>query len=159
MHVGRVYPYHVQRWAVPSLFYDPLNSGGGWIPRKMWIAWDGGQPAGWTDFNAFTGASEIGVVSFDWQAVEYTWFVALGIYDRISVTLLATDFPLNPRPLRYDLGIISGGLVLGAAVSDLRTPPVYTVGNAVWPTGTQPPAGGTYLPPDVIVRPAKWSEV
>lgn len=159
MHKGPVYPWHRDLWAVPSLFWDPLRSGGGWIPRKMWIAWDGGQPIGWTDFNGFAAASLEGVVAADRQSVEYRWPISLGIYDEISLLLIATGVPLDPRPLRYSLAIIDGGLTLGAAVSDFKQPPVYTVGNAVWPTGIQPPAGGLYTPPDVIVRPAKWAEV
>lgn len=157
MHKGLDYPYHQDLWAVPSQFYD-VPSRAGWIPRKLWLTFAGGQPGCWAPMSGYAAASNIGTVALDRQSVVYD-FPPVFPFDRITVAIL-TAFPMGVMNTSYVFaGSILGITVLGA-FDNVHPAPQRAIHSNTFVNGASGPPLPPYNPPGAFtIRPAVWAEV
>lgn len=157
MHVGIHYPFHDDRWAVTSQFYD-VPGRVGWIPRKLFASFAAGQPGPWATLSGWTDVSSIGVVAIGRENVVYD-FPPTGPFDRISVQILVA-FPGGVKSTSYEFSGSLLGVTLLGAFDNTHPAPSYSIACNMFVGGASAAPLPPYVPPGAFqIRPATWSEV
>lgn len=151
MHVGRVYPWLRDLWAVETTWWPH------WAPRKFYLFF--GQPQLnplWSFIDVDYQVTGEGIVSADRKSVRYPLFGEVGVWN--GDLYLFNQFSGLPNPTRFNLIITRAGIPNVSVRSQIST---YSgpLTIAQWDESDNIPPWYDGSPPSGGVRCAVWSEV
>lgn len=156
MHVGRVYPYLRDRWAIPTAFWP------GFAPAAIKLE-HSALPNEWLILQIFKEITFEGVAAADRQSVSYTFEELLGPTDFYAqITFYNAAIDPNARLPAYKIRCWN---LLVPTAFDLRAyafwTETYTRGWPAawyWTEAVDFTTGAPIPPPGSIPVPASWAE-
>lgn len=150
MHVGRLYPYLDDLWAVSALFWP------GFVPRQVVFSLAGPLGTYWSPLIGYEAVSRIGEPSADRDTVTYDFEDLPAGVDTLQV-FLAVAYPGGIKSFAAGFFATGSAFASPPGAHGATPSPAYTPYMDVFPDG--PPCGGDpYVEPDVLIRPALWSD-
>jgi len=150
MHVGHIYPYAKQFWQARFFFWP------GYSPRKIFVQCSSGYHVYWDWFAPgrvsdmiVNDAIGVGIPAWPFSAAPAPWGVQFAAGNGIFAPFINAGILKIQDHATGRTAFRAGGYLAAE----------FVFSNPIWSEVFQDDGYGGPAPPDLLVRPAYWSEV